>query len=154
MVSVVQKFLINAERITGIGKAEILKLLKKDYGTFNKSRTDEYIRAINKYKAQKIQEMIKNRFENNPRCPYHPEAVTFGSIRVSTKPNTLANRGELPPGWTPGWECQVGRTGCYWKWKGDQTVQALGSEHFQKVRAERQLLQEQVEKQDVTAVLP
>jgi hypothetical protein len=142
MVPVVQDFLVNAERITGIGQAEILRFLKAEYQAFNESKTQEYIRAVQEYKTRKVQEMVEKRFANNPHCPYHPEALTYGSMRVSTKPNTLAHLGELPPGWTPGWECQVGGTGCYWKWKGEQTVQALGSEHFQKVKAERQLLQE------------
>jgi hypothetical protein len=145
MVPVVQDFLVNAERITGVGQEEIRKLLRDKCGVFNESKASEYIRVINEHKTRKVQEMVEKRFVNNPHCPYHPEAITYGSMRVSTKPNTLAHLGELPPGWTPGWECQVGGTGCYWKWKGEQTVQALGLEHFQKVKAERQLLQELVE---------
>jgi hypothetical protein len=136
MVPVVQDFLVNAERITGIGQAEILEFLKAEYQAFNESKTQEYIRAVQEYKTRKVQEMVEKRFANNPHCPYHPEAITYGTSKIGP-PGVLKNGGQPYEGWEPGWECQVGGLACYYQHRAEKTIEiAKTNGYFERVNAE------------------
>jgi hypothetical protein len=144
-----EAFLNNTERLTGVGKAEVREILRQQFGKFNEARTNEYLKAVQEYKRVKVQKNMEERFANNPKCPYHPEATTYGTPEVG-RPDIVKNGGESYDGWVPGWKCEQGGLGCYWRWRAEQTVLFLKpTGYFERVTEERKLLQELTEVEHV-----